>query len=253
MGNLIRAELFKLRKDRAFRMLLIAVVFIAAAFPMLVYYDNASDGDPQSTGLEFFFESLGINVFIIKFGIAILAGFFISAEYSTGVMKTIASSGSARIRLFLAKLVGFSVGAMILSVLLPLICMAVAGVLGGFGQLPPEAPAEYVIRTVGFTLLYAVGFASISALFSTLLTDSGKSIGFSFLFFMLIDTILNMLGGHIPFFRTVYQYSVFNMLGKISDYRFGEGELASLLLVPLLTIAGFALLGILAYRRKEIK
>lgn len=115
MYNLIKAELFKLRKDRSFRTVMLILAAVSLAYPLLYYFDNKSSGEPQNTGAEFLFDFIAGNAYVIKFGVAVLAGFFIANEYSTGVMKTIASSGNERARLFAAKLIGFTIGVMAIS------------------------------------------------------------------------------------------------------------------------------------------
>ncbi|MBT2764255.1 ABC transporter permease [Paenibacillus sp. ISL-20] len=253
MYNLIRAELFKLRKDRSFRVLLLTIAALSLAYPLLYYFDNMSNGDPQITGAEFLLNFITGNAYVIKFGVAALAGFFISNEYSTGVMKTIASSGNDRGRLFAAKLIGFAVGAMAISLVFPIVSTIEVSVLAGFGQLPEEIDPFFIPRVLGLTLLYASGYAAVGAMFTTVLTDSGKTIGFSMIFFLMIDSMMTGLGEYIPLFTTLYDYSIFKLLGNISKTNIDNGDLPALLLVPLLTIVISGLLGILVYRRKEIK
>lgn len=61
------------------------------------------------------------------------------------------------------------------------------------------------------------------------------------------------LGEYIPVLTTVYDYSVFKLLGDIGKTRIDGGDLPALLLVPLLTIVVSGLLGVLVFRKKEIK
>lgn len=103
MYNLIRVEFFKLRKNRSFWTFLLALSVLSLAYPLLYYFDHRSNGEPQITYAEFLTTFISSNAYIIKFGVAILAGFFISNEYSTGVMKTIASSGNTRGRIVRGK------------------------------------------------------------------------------------------------------------------------------------------------------
>lgn len=253
MNKLFAAELFKLRKDRVFRTLLLILAALAVAYTSLIYWDNLYDGGQQTKGIEFLLESTEMNAYIIKFGVSIFAGFFIASEYSTGVMKTIASSGNGRGGLFAAKLAGFAIGSMTLALVFPAVGTAVDTVLNGFGPIPEGMSSLYVPRMLGLTLLYAAGYSAIVALFATLFAESGKTIGFSTIFFMLIDSILGMLGNYIPFINTVYDYSVFKLLGEIGKPTMTEGILPTVVIVPLLTIAVFGVLGYAAYRRKEIK
>jgi ABC-2 type transport system permease protein len=252
MINLLRAELFKLQKDRVFRTLLLMLVVAAIGYVLLTYYDDISGGT-TTTGVEFLLEAIAGNTYIMKLGVSILAGFFIASEYSTGVMKTIASSGNSRGRLFAAKLVGFSIGGMMIALIFPALATLTGSLLSGFGQLPDGASASFIVRVFGLTLLYAVGFSIIAALFATLLPESGKVIGFSIIFFLMIDSLWAAIGSHIPLFMTMYKYSIFGMLGHIVDIRLEGGQMATIWLVPLLTIGLVGLLGYAAYRRKEIK
>ncbi|MFX3636074.1 MAG: ABC transporter permease [Candidatus Pristimantibacillus sp.] len=253
MYNLIRAELFKLRKDRAFRVLLLILAVVSLGYPLLYYFDNTSGGASQITGAEFLYDFITGNAYVIKFGVAILAGFFIANEYSTGVMKTIASSGNVRARLFAAKLIGFTIGAMAISLVFPIVSTIEASLLSGFGHLPEGVDTYFIPRAIGMTLLYAAGYASIGALFTSVLTDSGKTIGFSMIFFLMIDSVLIGIGTKIPFFTTLYDYSIFKLIGSIGENNIVSGDLPALLLVPVLTYVVCGLLGILVYRRKEIK
>lgn len=253
MYNLIRSELFKLRKDRSFRVLLLITAALSLVYPLLYYFDNKSSGHPQFTGAEFLIRFMASNGYMIKFGVAALAGFFIASEYATGVMKTIASSGNDRGRLFTAKLIGFSVGAMAVSIVFPVVSTTEVSLLSGFGHLPEGVDAFFIPRALGLTLLYTAGYAAIGALFTAIFTDSGKTIGFSMIFFLMIDTVLGGLGEYMPFFTTVYDYSIFKLMNDIGKPSIGSGDLPALLLVPVLTIAAAGLLGILVFRRKEIK
>lgn len=253
MYNLIKAELFKLRKDRAFRTLVLIIAILSLAYPLLYYFDSSSEGSPQMTGAQFLFNFITGNNLIIKFSVAVLAGFFIASEYSTGVMKTIASSGNERAKLFAAKLIGFSFGAMIISLVFPIVSTIEVSLLSGYGHLPEGATSSFIPRALGLTLLYTTAFASMGALFTVVLTDSGKTIGFSMVFFLMIDTILVGIGTKIPFFTTLYDYSIFKLSGHIGKPSLESGEIPALLIVPLLTIVVLGLLGILVYRRKEIK
>ncbi|MDR0269319.1 hypothetical protein [Paenibacillus sp.] len=111
----------------------------------------------------------------------------------------------------------------------------------------------FIPRALGLTLLYTAGYAAIGALFTAILTDSGKTIGFSMIFFIMIDMALAGIGSKIAFIDTLYDYSIFKLVGDIGKPIMDSGDLPALLIVPLLTFAISGMLGILVYRRKEIK
>ncbi|WP_152395546.1 ABC transporter permease [Paenibacillus guangzhouensis] len=253
MYNLIRVEFFKLRKNRSFWTLLIALSVLSLAYPLLYYFDHRSSGEPQYTGAEFLLSFLSSNAYVIKFGVAVLAGFFISNEYATGVMKTIASSGNTRGRLYAAKLTVFAIGAMAISLVFPIVSTVEVTLLSGFGQLPEGSGAIFLLRVLGLTLLYTAAYAAIGALITAIFTDSGKTIGFSMIFFLMIDVILANVGYKVDFVNTLYKYSIFKLIGDIGRLTIENGDWPALLIVPILTIGVSAILGILIFRRKDIK
>ncbi|WP_150272439.1 ABC transporter permease [Paenibacillus tepidiphilus] len=253
MYNLIKGELFKLRKNGAFWTLLCTLTILSLAYPLLYYFDSRASGTPQMTGAEFFVNFIASNSHVLKFSVAMLAGFFICTEYSSGVMKTIASSGNARWRLFTAKLIVFAAGAMAASLVFPVVGMTETTLLAGFGQLPEGGAALLIPRALGLTLLYSAAFAAMGALFAVIFTDSDKTIIFLLAFFMLTDTLWVAVGRKIPFFAELHDYSIFKLSIEIGKPGIDSGEWPAFLLVPLGTIALSAILGILAFRRKEIK
>lgn len=257
MDNLLKSELFKLRKNRSFWTLIVIIISMAAAFVILNYIDASIEGEQQATGLDYLRQANGGNSYMIKLGLSILAGFFIASEYSTGVMKTIASSGSSRLRIYWAKLLIFSFAGMIISLVFPVTMAALATLLTGFGELPVAAAdvssLEYALRLLGLSSLYAIAFAAIIALFSTLLTESGKTIGISIIFFTFIDAVMDILGQLVPAIETLEDYLPFRLSMEIDALQIGNEMLFKLIIVPVITFAVFGLLGGWAYSRKEIK
>ncbi|MFJ7187064.1 ABC transporter permease, partial [Lysinibacillus xylanilyticus] len=111
MGNLLKSELFKLKKDKSFKKLTLALIIIAALFPLIA----SIYGIEQLSVNDLFISIIGRNNYVLKIIPCLLAGYFISSEYSLGTMKSIASSGNSRIRIYISKLMVFSFGAIIFS------------------------------------------------------------------------------------------------------------------------------------------
>lgn len=249
MNNLMRSELFKLWKDRSFRTLLVSLIAAAASYPVLVYFVLNS----KSVSITELYTAValeGINPYIVKIVPCILAGFFISSEYSMGTMKSMGASGNSRIRIYFAKLIVFSLGGFLISLTFPIVMSTVGILFYGFNDMPG---LDYMVRTISLTFLYAVAFASIMALAAITFTDSGKTIAFLILFFSMFDSIMYLLSKKFALIETVYHYSVFWLLMDIGKFSMDMGELVKLTLVPILTFVGFGLLGGFVFKRKEIK
>ncbi|MBW7477138.1 ABC transporter permease [Paenibacillus oenotherae] len=253
MDNLIQSELFKLRKNRSFWTLIFIIMGLAAAFVVLSYIDSRMDQEAEVKGIDYFMNTIIGNNYMIKFSLPILAGFFIASEYSTGVMKTIASSGNSRLRIYMAKLFVLSFGGIVISLVLPFTLLTIGTLLSGFGELPDGSSLAYVLRVTGLTFLYAIAFASIVAVFSTIFAESGKTIGMGLVFFMFIDTILFLLGNFAPFVRTIDDNMVFKLSQEIDALNMDNGMLFKLIAVPVITYIVLGSLGAWIYTKKEIK
>ncbi|GMK41260.1 hypothetical protein PCCS19_43160 [Paenibacillus sp. CCS19] len=246
MNNLIKAEWFKLRKDRSFWTL----IWILTAISLLYIVDSIYDGDFQLDSL-YANDMLGVNFQFMQLVPCILAGFFISGEYAAGTMKSIVSSGNSRMRVYAAKLLVFTIGAAILSILPLLLMTGGVGIYVGFADLPD---AGFFFETIGLTLLYAAAFGSIMTVFATLFTESGKSIGFLLVFFMFFGSLLQALSAKLTFLEPLWDYSVFKLLFNIADAKsLDGGQWFTQLAVPIATIVVFGWLGCRIFQRKEIK
>ncbi|WP_113929040.1 ABC transporter permease [Bacillus sp. P14.5] len=249
MGNLLRAEWYKLKKDRSFRFLTWMLLAAAVLFP-LIEFDNGSAGLPAVN--DYYIESiLGPHANIVKLIPSILAGFFITSEYSTGTMKSIVSSGKSRLRIYSAKLIVFSLGTVIISLVLPIVMTAASAVYFGFEGMPEMA---YYLQTIGLIILYGAAFASIMAIFSILFTDSGKTIGFLLMFFIFADWPLQMLAAKVPAFEPIISHSVFKLIYDISIVNsLNSSDMVFIVVIPILTFLVFWGVGVFIFKRKEIK
>ncbi|WNS42335.1 ABC transporter permease [Paenibacillus sp. MMS20-IR301] len=248
MGNLFRAEWFKLMKDPVFRLLITVLVAVSALYPLLMFFDT---GDPVLMDELYMYNILGGNNYVIRLVPCVLAGFFISSEYSSGTMKSIAASGNSRPRIYTAKLIVYSAGSVLIALVLPVVMTGVSSLYFGFDHMPE---LDYYVQTIGLTMLYAAAFASIMALFSSIFTDSGRAIAFLLLFFLLIDSILYLLASKLALFEFFFNYSIFKLLVDVPRILMTDStDWFALLSVPALTFAVFGLLGSWLYNRKEIK
>lgn len=248
MGNLLKSELFKLKKDRSFWTLIFGLIASAIFYVAIIFFDDHSEAVAVKD--LFIYTGLGGNNYIVKLVPCILAGFFISSEYSIGTMKSLVASGISRTRIYFAKFIVFSIGAAIISIVFPVVLTGVGAILFGFNDMPK---LDYFVQTMGLTILYAAAFASIMALIASIFTDSGKTIGFLIIFFILFDSIFYALSQKFSIIETIFNYSVFKLFLEISEWNIGNGEFLKLFIVPIITYLIFGLLGSYVFQKKEIK
>lgn len=249
MSNLIKAEWYKLKKDRSLWTVIIILIAISLSYPLLIVFDKGADTLKVS---DFYRTTiLEGNNYVLRLVPCILAGFFISSEYSIGTMKSIAASGNSRLRIYFAKLLVYSLGTILISLVFPIVFTGAVSVFLRFNGMPEIG---YFAGTIGLTILYAAAFASIMAMFSTIFTDSGKAIGFLLIFFIIFESILYQLGHLSPVVEPVYNYSIFKLLLDIVKIGTVTGtEIFKLIIVPVITFVVFGILGSILFQKKEIK
>ncbi|EJR56671.1 hypothetical protein IIM_00603 [Bacillus cereus VD107] len=247
MDNLLKSEVFKLKKDRSFKTLILILIAIAVLIPSIMYIFGT---EPLRVD-ELYTSIIGKNHYVLKLLPCLLAGYFISSEYSLGTMKSIASSGNSRIRIYISKLLVFTFGAIILSVILP-IAMTGTGVI--YAQFHGMHDLKYFIQTMIFTILYAAAFSSIMMVFATIFTDSGKAIGVLFSIFLMFDPIMFVLSIKSTTIEYIYNHSIFHLVYKIIMVNTMDNiEIFKLTIIPVLVYLAFGILGVFVFLKKEIK
>src|SRR5690625_2954833 len=139
MSNQLKAEWFKLLRNKTFWVLVFTVTGLSALLHYLVItdwwqiYDTAFDkaGLSELNAMTIFIVPLYFNLLV-----STLAGFFISNEFSqTSVIKNQIISGSKRSHIFLSKYVIFTLGSIFVTILIPLIIAFIEVILLGYGDI----------------------------------------------------------------------------------------------------------------------
>ncbi|WP_088013998.1 ABC transporter permease [Gottfriedia acidiceleris] len=248
MGNLFKTELYKLKKDRSFRTLLCILILFSLLYPFTTNIDSASK---LSLDEYYIYNILSINNDIIKLLPCIFAGFFITSEYSNGTMKSIVSSGNSRLRIYFSKLTMFSIGSVIILLILPIFMTTTAAFRFDFND---TTDWMFIFKTYGLLTIYGAAFASVMTIIATIFTDNGKTIGFLLMFFALINSLLGFIATKLTLLKTIIKNSVFMQYPNIYKVnQLDHSEVLTLIFVPILTFIVLGILGSLLFRKKEIK
>ncbi|WP_010651523.1 ABC transporter permease [Oceanobacillus massiliensis] len=249
MGNLLKTEWYKLSKERSFWVLTLFLLGVAVSYPLTLQSGSGASGNDFYRGYI-----LSINNEIVRLLPAILAGFFIASEYSIGTMKSIVSSGNGRIRIYFAKLSVFSIGSIIILLILPIFMMGSSLIYMDFDTMPQWS---FIFQTIGLTILYAAAFASFMALFATIFGESGKTIGFLLLFLALSGSLLEYVSAKISFLEPIITNSIFlsqsSILAIDQIGQWSNGDVLTFIVVPILTFIIFGFIGSIIFLKKEIK
>lgn len=255
MINLLRAERFKLQRNKSFWMILILVTAVSLLFHGLIMSDwwmmsgTAFDeaGLGELNGLALFITPLFFNL-----AVGSLAGFFISSEFSpSGVIRLQVMSGYKRAMIYLAKYMLFSLGAIIITIVIPLIASGVVAIFIGQGDLLNAQTIQYLIGAYSLFTLQFLGYTAIVMILAILTEDSGKTIIISILFTIVIYIIEQF--SYQPVSGFIYELTIFHQLSYAFTPELTPFEVIKSLAIGVISIMIFLAIGIALFNRKEIK
>jgi ABC-2 type transport system permease protein len=255
MMNQIRAELFKLQRNKTFWVLQIVAFILSGLLHYLIIIDwwKVNDsvfvraGLGELSGLSAFTTPLFFNLFV-----GTLAGFFISIEFSqSSVIKNQMMSGSKRSNIFLSKYLIFTLGAIVTTILIPLLTGIIEVFLLGHGEILNGTSLLYLSRAFGLYVLQFFGYTAIIILLAIVTEDSGKTIIFSILLTIVMYGI--EMVPNLPILGTIYKNSIFYQFSEVFKFSMTNGEVTKSILIALLTFIIIFLCGIFVINKKEIK
>lgn len=255
MINQIRAESFKLRRNRTFWVLIVASVGLSALLHYLVIIDwwQMHGTTFEDAGLSQLnaMTTIGHPLFFIFF-VSTLAGFFIANEFSqSGVIKNQIISGSKRSHIILSKYLLFTIGSIVVTTIIPFMIALLEMILLGHGEILSLSRFLYLGRAFGLFTLQFLGFTAIIMLIAIAMEDSGKTIIISIVFTLFMDLV--RLLPKTPFISAFYENSIFHQFSEVFKFSMTNGEIMKSMVIGLLTFAVIILSVIVIFNKKEIK
>ncbi len=256
MNNLMRAEFYKLQRNKTFWVLIVTITGLSLLLHILVITDwwmmegTAFDsaGLSELNALSTFTATLILNLVVCTF-----AGFYISTEFSqSGVIKNQIISGNKRNHIFIAKFLAFSFGSILITVIIPLLTAIIIVILFGRGEILGITNLIYLGRGYSLFTLQLLGFTSIIMLIAIVTEDSGKTIILSIVLSLLID-VVRVFSDFSSILAAFYHHTIFYQFSYVFNYTLTNGELIKSLLIGGITWMFFTLCGVYIFKRKEIK
>lgn len=185
MSNLIQAELFKLKRNKSFWV----IMGVTTGLSILLYYlviidwwmmqntNFAEVGLSKLNALSPFTTLLFFNLIGSS-----LAAFFISVDFSvSGVIKNQIISGNKRAHIFLAKFLIYSFGAVMMTVVIPFALGVFMVILLGAGEILSGASFLYLGKAFLLFMLHFLSYTALMTILAIITEVSGKN-DYSFYF-----------------------------------------------------------------------
>lgn len=293
MLKAIQAELYKLFKNRTFKVLIFVgillstvIIFMCSSVFEQILNDslgnlpedqkqmlieqmtNISDSDaiviPGQLGVNLQAKDMmnptALEVYHSSFGsgvIEILIGILVAAlmakEYSQGTIKNFLAYGKRREEFYLAKFTAIVVAIAIILVVIAILPTIVVTIINGWGQTFEFSQLLGMIKTFIAALIASSAVAALVMVIATLVKSNGATIGITVAIFIGIPIFAGFLYGIYPWFDRVYEVLPFYNSALATSIKAGNGDLLRSVVISLVTIAISLLIGIRIFKSQDIK
>lgn len=293
MLKAIQAELYKLFKNRTFKVLIcvavllstLTVVMCSSVFEKIL---NDSLGNMPQDQKEVLMEQLtsmseseaivtpgqlgiqlqakdmmnptSIEVYHASFGsgvieiiIGILVGALIAKEYSQGTIKNFLAYGKRREEFYLAKFVSMVIAVTIILAVMTILPTIVVTLMNGWGKAFEISQLLGMIKTFVASVIAGSAVAALAMIIATLVKSNGATIGITVAIFIGIPTLAGFLYGIYPWFDRVYEVLPFYNSALATSIKAGNGDLLRSVIISLVTIAISLFVGIKIFKSQYIK
>ena len=280
----IQAELYKLFKNRAFKVLMIIAILLAVLtifmgskfFNQIIMDSLGSLPEAQKEMIMKQMTSLSnndevvmlnqigihlqakdimnptaIEIFHASFGsgvieilIGILVGGLLAKEYSQGTIKNFLAYGKRREEFYLSKFISI-----VIAITPTIICT----LFNGWGQSFEISQVLGMIKTFIVSLMASSAVASLIMVIAILVKSNGATIGISVAIFTVIPLLVGFLYGIYPWFDRIYEVLPFYNSALATSIKAGNVDLIKSTLISLITIIISLFTGIKLFKSQDIK
>lgn len=293
MLKAIQAELYKLFKNRTFKVLIfvgillstLVIVMCSSVFEqtlsdslgnmpedqkqvIIEQMESISKSDsvvtPGQLGVQLQAKDImnptALEVYHSSFGsgvIEILTGILVAAlmakEYSQGTIKNFLAYGKKREEFYLAKFIAIVVAIAIILAVMTILPTIAVTIMNGWGQAFEISQLLGMIKTFVASLIASSAVAALAMIIATLVKSNGATIGITVAIFIGIPTFAGFLYGIYPWFDRVYEVLPFYNSALASSIKAGNGDLLRSVVIALITIAISLFVGIRVFKAQDIK
>ena len=293
MLKAIQAELYKLFKNRTFKVLIfvtvllssMTIVMCSSVFDQILSDSLGNMPEDQKQALIEQMESisesdsvvtpgqLGVNleakdimnptaieVYHSSFGsgvIEILIGILVAAlmakEYSQGTIKNFLAYGKKREEFYLAKFIAIVVGVAIILAVMTILPTIAVAIMNGWGQAFEFSQVLGMIKTFIASLIASSAVATLAMVIATLVKSNGDTIGITVAIFIGVPTFAGFLYGIYPWFDRLYEVLPFYNSALATSIKAGNGDLLRSILIATVTIVISLFGGIMVFKSQDIK
>lgn len=255
MHNLLRTEMYKLNRNRTFWGLLFFITSISTFMHYLIVTDwwvmTSSPfelvGLSDLNALSTFIVPLFFNVII-----STLAGFFIATEFSgQSAIKNQIVSGHKRRNIFLAKYTVFTLGSIIVTIVIPLVTAIIVSFIFGEADAFTIEKFDYLFQSYSLFTLQFLCFTAVVAIIAIMTEDSGRTV----IFTLLLSALMFVIEKFVTklWIKDLYEYTFFYQFTLAFQPNLPMADIIKSIVIGSVSFILLIVSGILLFQRKEIR
>lgn len=254
MNNLVRAEIYKLNRNKVLWVLIGTVAGLSSLLHFLVVTDwwmmfgTAFDsvGLSELNALSPFTVPLFFNLIVGTFG-----AYYIATDFSQNrTIKNQIISGNRRTRIFMARYLVFSFVSIFITIVIPLLTAIIIIIFFGQGDIFTSSNIIYLGKAYGLFAMHFLSFTAMVFLIALFTEDSGKTILFTLLISAVVFAIEKLITA--PIITILYENTFFNQFGEAFQVTMSGGELVKSICIGVGSLLVIVLAGVAVFNRKEI-
>jgi len=275
MLNIIQADLFKVRKGKAFlgvmlglflTLILVAIVFKVVSAPTFndymsgaqEYYSeddmvdiNEAQQMLPSNGGEFLlmmFREIASSYafFILPFIITVFG-----ADYSSGTYRNLLSYHSGRTGIFAAKMITTTIITIAMLIGAGILAFIVGGILFGFGGFSAAVIVQ-VLKAMIFMLPILLAFIALGYCITALTKKTSYTIAIYFVTLLVWSVVIQLPAMLIPGMGWLMDLDLMNSLKTAAQYAGGaDVSLAVPMVFSIILMIGSGVLGLIKYKTTD--
>ncbi|MGL5084990.1 MAG: ABC transporter permease [Clostridium sp.] len=242
MINLLKTDLYKLRKSTLFYALVIFMIIMAVVMIAINSSLDMQGKDALSFSIQFTQTMVGI--------IPLTFGMSIVKDFTSGYIKDSVAYGYSRTKIFLSNVIAFSIGLVIITLIFPILYTVITTVVNGYGEVLTKDTIFNILRMLFLTILIIVAIATLAALIA-FATRSNAMVLLSILVVNFIVNAGSMVTNKI--IKDIYENMIFYQINLISLPDISNSQIIKVVMVSVLTILASILAGVYLFEKIDIK
>lgn len=281
MLNLIKSDIYKLRKAKSFWICIIIAICLSAIMTYFIdfTYKMMNNIEAETLASEEMMQQNGMNIsvgntplnyddlnasslLLTQFSssaailMAVFISLFVGGEFTYGTIKNLASKNYNRSKIYCSKLIVSIAASLFLTVLSVGSATLVGTALWGFGDVSSEMAGDLIVGSL-IELLLITAFASLFVMFSMLVRQNGGSLAvnictleFVSLFVMIGEMVIKKVFDKTV---TLSNYLLSTNMNQIAMQELTSKQITRSILVAVVFLSATTAIGLYTFNKRDIK